>query len=134
MARTNRSFPNSDGWKVKKPRLIQRVEPCAALPDEQDEGDDHRGADEDGAPVAPVEIRVDERRSHEHDRPHARVEDLAVEVVARIARHRELRDARDAPEPDGDERRDADEQDPVDRADDAEQARRLALCAQPCPL
>ena len=32
MARTNSSFPNSDGWKVKKPTLIQRVEPRAALP------------------------------------------------------------------------------------------------------
>jgi hypothetical protein len=32
IASTQRSFPNSDGWKVKKPTLIQRVEPRAALP------------------------------------------------------------------------------------------------------
>ena len=104
------------------------------MPDEQHEGDHHRGADEDPAPVAPVEIRIDERRADEHDAAHACVEDLAVEVVGRIVRECELRDARDAPEPDDDERCDADEQDPVERADDGEQARSLALGAESCPL
>ena len=32
IASTKRSFPNSDGWNVKKPTLIQRVEPRAARP------------------------------------------------------------------------------------------------------
>jgi hypothetical protein len=30
--RTMASLPNSDGWKVKKPSEIQRVEPRAACP------------------------------------------------------------------------------------------------------
>ncbi len=32
IARTKSSFPNSDGWNVKKPTLIHRVEPRAARP------------------------------------------------------------------------------------------------------
>ncbi len=31
-ASTNASFPNSDGWKVKKPSEIHRVDPRAACP------------------------------------------------------------------------------------------------------
>jgi len=104
------------------------------VPDEQDAGDHHGRADEDRAPVAPVEIRIDKRRSHEHDASHARVQDLAVQVVARIIRDRELRHACDAPEANDHESSEANEQDPVEGADDAEQARSLALCPQARPL
>ena len=93
-------------------RAVRRV------PDQQDEGDDNGRAREDRAPVAPVEVRVDQRRCHEHNRAHACIQDLAVEVVARVGRDRELRDSRDAPEPHDDERCDAREQDPVDRPGD----------------
>ena len=31
-ARTNTTFPNSEGWKVKKPTLIHRFEPCDTEP------------------------------------------------------------------------------------------------------
>ena len=100
------------------------------MPAEENTGDHHGRAYEDRTPVAPIEVRVDERRGHQHDTPHARVEDLAVEVVARVVRDRELRDARDAPEAHDDEPGDAEEQDPVEGADDAEQAGSLALGAQ----
>ena len=41
------------------------------MADEQHERDDDSGADEDRAPVAPIEIRIDERGAHQHDRAHA---------------------------------------------------------------
>jgi hypothetical protein len=104
------------------------------VPDEQDEGDHHAGAAEDRPPVAPVDVRIDQCRGDERDGAHARIEDLAVEEVGRVVRKVELREARDAPESDEHERRHADEQDPVERAGDAEDARRLALGVQPCPL
>jgi hypothetical protein len=104
------------------------------MPDQQDERDHHGGADEDRPPVAPVEVGIDERRDHEHDAAEARIEDLAVEVVARVAREGELRHAGDTPEPYENKRRDTDEQDPVERADDGKEVRRLALAAKSCPL
>ena len=118
----------------EEPKADPARRPVGRVPDEQDERDDDGGADEDPAPVATVEIRIDEGRGDEHDASHARVEDLAVEVVARIVRQRELRYARDSPEPDDDERRHTDQQEPVEGADDGEQARRVALGAKPCPL
>ena len=104
------------------------------VPDEQDEGDHDAGADEDRAPVAPVEVGIDECGGDQHDAAHARIHDLAVEVVGRVAGDRELRDAGDAPQPNGDESRHAREQDPVEGADDGEQARSLTLGAEPCAL
>jgi len=108
--------------------------PVRGVADQQHERDHHGGTDEDSPPVAPVEIRIDERCGDQHDSSDARVEDLAVEVVAGIARNGELRDAGDAPEPDDDECCDAQEQDPVQRADDGEQAWSLAFGAQSRPL
>src|SRR5207248_946376 len=61
------------------------------VPDQENERDHRRRADEDAAPVAAVEIRVDERREHEHDTADGCVEDLAIEVVAGIVRDDELR-------------------------------------------
>ena len=103
--------------------------PARRMTDQEDTGDHCGGADEDPAPVAAVEIRIDERRSDHDDRADARVEDLAVEVVARIVRECELRDAGDAPEPDDDEGRDAEQQDPVEGTDERERMWRLALSA-----
>ena len=62
------SFPNSDGWNVKKPTLIQRVEPRAARPTTKTIAISVDGADEDGPPVAAVDVRVDERRDDEQRR------------------------------------------------------------------
>ncbi len=96
-ASTNSSFPNSDGWKVKKPTLIQRVEPRAARPTHEDDRDQADRAAEDRAPVAPVEIGVDEDADDERDAAHRGVDDLPVEVVARVAGDVEPRHAGDRP-------------------------------------
>ena len=105
-----------------------------AAEDEHDR-DQSDGADEDRAPVAPVEVGIDERRDDERDAADGRVDDLPVEVVARVAGDVEPRHAGDPPEPDGDEPGDAGEQHPVERAEDADEGRALgAPVAQPCPL
>src|SRR5579859_245870 len=98
--------------------------------DQEDERDHRRRADEDRAPVAAVQIRIDKRRDHEGHSSGGRVEDLAVEVVGRVVRHRELRHPGDTPEADEHERAHARQEDPVDGAHDAEEMRSLALVAQ----
>jgi hypothetical protein len=118
----------------EEPEADPARRPARRMPDQQDAGDHRGSADEDRSPVAAVEIRIDQRRGDERDSPDARIEDLAVQVVARVARERELRDAGDTPEPDHHERRHAEEQNPVEGADDREQMRRVALLAQSGPL
>jgi hypothetical protein len=92
---------------------------------EHDE-DDRDGADVDRAPVPAVDVRIDEQRGEEDDDADRHVDDLALQVVVRVVRQVEARDAGDRPEPDRNERGDGRDEDPVQAAEDAEHRDALA--------
>ena len=113
--RTKSSLPNSDGWKRKKPRSIQRREPRAASPTRMTNT------------IAPVITRrrttcgggrCRGRRRGRRRRRSSRAarRPLPHEVVARVAGDVVARDPVDRPEPDADERGDGSEQQPVEVA------------------
>ena len=83
---------------------IQRFEPRTASANAEDE---HHEADRDAVddpPVAPVQARRDRDRDDQADAAERGGDRLARDEVARIAGHVEARDARDRPQPVGDER------------------------------
>ena len=105
-----------------------------AAEDEHEE-DERHGADEDRPPEPPVDVGVDDERDEERDDADADVDDLPVEVVVRVARQVEARDAGDRPEADRDEPADARDEQPVERAEDVDDRDTLApLALKPCSL
>ena len=74
-------------------RAVRRVA------DEEHDRDQAARRGEDGAPVAPVHVRVDERGDHEDRAAGDDVEDLAVQVVRRVVGDGEPRHARHAHSP-----------------------------------
>src|SRR5581483_6887550 len=70
--------------------------------------------------------RIDEQRAYERDRAGADVDDLALDVVRRVAGQVEARDARDGPETHADEPADAGDEQPVEAAQDPDDGEAFA--------
>ena len=122
-ARTKSSFPNSEGWKVKKPTLIQRVDPRAARPTHEHDRDQADGADEDRAPVAPVEVGVDAAsRPRARSRRRRRRRSAGRGSSSGCPGRRSFVTPAIAQSPTPTSAGDAGEQDPVERAQDARRA------------
>ena len=100
---TRAILPSSEGWKLKKPIWIQRFDPRTSSAK-----DEHRQEQDEAGPVerpahAPVHVRVDDRRRREeHDSPDD-VDDLAKDVVARVAGDVVPRHRLEHPEPVGEQ-------------------------------
>ena len=92
----NSTFPNSDGWKRKKPTSIQRREPRVAAPATSTSSISPSVVAEDQPAEAPVDGRVDQRRDDEHARrrPRRTAPGAPTELAGVVAR-----DAVDRPEP-----------------------------------
>jgi hypothetical protein len=82
----------------------------------------------------PVHVRIDEHADRERERADDDVDDLPLQVVVRVARDVEARDAGDRPEADGDEAGDARDEHPVERAQEGADREPLAVPLQPCSL
>ena len=109
---------------VDPPRRAAR----GAADDEHDRDQADR-PEEDRAPQPAVQVGIEQQADRERDDADAHVDDLALDVVVRVARHVEAGDARDRPQADGHEPGDAGDEQPVEGPEHA--GERDALVAVP---
>ena len=104
-ARTSRSLPSSDGWKLKKGSSKERREPRAAKPKTKTS---ETLAHEEGVDADPqlAEARVVDAGEQVHpDQAEHGVDRLAIDVVAGVAGHVVLGRLAEGEDAEGDQRR-----------------------------
>src|SRR5581483_6194543 len=94
-----RELAELGGLEREEPERDPACRAAGSMAGEKDERDEQDRAAEDGLPVPAVDVGVDEDGEDERRSADCDVDDLPVEVVARVARDGEPRHTGDGPEP-----------------------------------